>query len=292
MFLIVDSGSTKADWILTSLTAGKIIEFRTSGINPFFLSERDIVRILQNTPEIQPYLKDVKEIYFFGAGCSSPDRREMVSNALTQIFKNAFVNVEDDLAAAVYATCGNTEGLSCILGTGSNITYFDGKELKVGKHGLGYILGDEGSGTYFGKKLLTAYLYETMPSHLVIAFKQQYNLDKRAIIKQVYENSAPNFYLASFSSFMSQFKSDPFISDLLKEGFEEFIQSNIKSYPNYKGLTCHFIGSIAYHFQEVLREVCKRNDIKTGKILKHPIEELNRFILSREQPALASLRSN
>jgi glucosamine kinase len=292
MFLVVDSGSTKADWVLSSSTQGVVLEFRTSGINPFFLSERDIIKILQNTSAVQPFLKEVKEIYFFGAGCSSPDRREMVSNALSQVFRNAFVNVEDDLAAAVYATCGNSEGISCILGTGSNITYFDGQKIKPGNHGLGYILGDEGSGTYFGKKLLTSYLYETMPPHLVKAFKQQYNLDKTAVIKQVYENAAPNFYLASFASFMSQYKTDPFIIDLLKEGFNEFIWSNIKSYPDFKRLTCHFIGSIAFHFQDVLKDVCRENDIQTGKILKHPIEELNKFILSREKIDLAKTRTD
>lgn len=288
MLLIADSGSTKTDWILTSLTEGKLLEFRTSGINPFFMSERDIIKILQNTSEIQPYLKKVNEIYFFGAGCSSPDRREHVSNALSQIFKNAFTNVEDDLAAAAYATCGQSEGLSCILGTGSNITYFDGHEVKPGKHGLGYILGDEGSGTYFGKKLITSYLYDTMPAHLLKAFKQQYHLNKAEVIKQVYEKPAPNFYLASFSNFMSQYTSDPFIIELLKVGFDEFVQTNIKSYPDCKRLTCHFIGSIAFHFQDVLREVCEANEIQTGKILKHPIEELNQFIINREKKTVGN----
>lgn len=290
MFLIADSGSSKADWVLTSLNSGTLLEFRTSGINPFFLSEKEIVKLLLSTPEIQPYLKDVKEIYFFGAGCSSPDRREVVSNALSQIFRNAFVNVESDLAAAVYATCGDNEGLSCILGTGSNITYFDGKEIHAGNHGLGYILGDEGSGTYFGKKLITAYLYGTLPPHLHNAFKETYQLDKAIVIKQVYENPAPNFYLASFSKFMSEFKSDPFIVDLLTEGFEEFIKSNVKAYPNYDKLTCHFIGSIAFHFQDALVAVCKKNNIRTGKILKHPIEELNKFILEREMSNFANLK--
>lgn len=292
MFLVVDSGSTKADWVLTGLTEGTLLEFRTSGINPFFLSDKDIIRILQNTTEVQPFLKEVKEIYFFGAGCSSPDRREVVSNALSQVFKNAFVNVEDDLAAAVYATCGNAKGLSCILGTGSNITYFDGNEIKPGKHGLGYILGDEGSGTYFGKKLITSFLHDTLSAHLYKAFKQQYELDKASVIRQVYENAAPNFYLASFSNFMSGYKADPFIIGLLKEGFNEFVQSNIKSYPDYRRLTCHFIGSIAYHFQDVLRQVCKENQIQTGKILKHPIEELNRFILEREMSNFVDIKKN
>lgn len=248
------------------------------------------MKILQNASEVQPYVKEVSEIYFFGAGCSSPDRREVVSNALSQIFKNAFVNVEDDLAAAVYATCGNKEGLSCILGTGSNITYFDGERIKPGNHGLGYILGDEGSGTYFGKKLITCYLYETLPAHIHKAFKQQFNLDKASVIKQVYENPAPNFYLASFSKFLSEFKSDPFIIDLLKAGFREFVGTNIKSYSAYQQLTCHFIGSIAYHFQDALLEVCKENNIQTGKILKHPIEELNKFILEREMNNLATVK--
>ena len=290
MFLIADSGSSKADWVLTSLNSGTLLEFRTSGINPFFLSEKEIVKLLLNTQEIQPYLKDVKEIYFFGAGCSSPDRREVVTNALSQIFKNAFVNVESDLAAAVYATCGDSEGLSCILGTGSNITYFDGKEIHPGNHGLGYILGDEGSGTYFGKKLITSYLYGTLPPHLHKAFKEAYHLDKAIVIKQVYENPAPNFYLASFSKFLSEYKSDPFIIDLLKAGFKEFIQTNIKSYPEYKQLTCHFIGSIAFHFQDALVAVCKENNIQTGKILKHPIEELNKFILEREMSNFVNVK--
>lgn len=282
MFLIVDSGSSKADWVLTCANNDIRTEFRTSGINPFFLSERDVIKILHNTPEIQANLKVVKEIYFFGAGCSSPDRREIISNALSHVFKHAFVNVESDLAASVYATCGDTEGLSCILGTGSNLTYFDGKEILPGKHGLGYILGDEGSGTYFGQKLLTSYLYGTMPLQLQKAFKQFYNPDKTSVMKQVYESPAPNFYLASFAKFMSEFKTDPFITELLKKGFTEFIESNIKSYPNYKKLECHFIGSIAFHFQGVLRDVCEENEVRIGKILKHPIEELTSFILNRE----------
>jgi glucosamine kinase len=292
MFLIADSGSSKADWILTSLNSGTLLEFRTSGINPFFLSEKEIIRILVNTLEIQPYVKDVREIYFFGAGCSSPDRREVVTNALSHIFRNAFVNVENDLAAAVYATCGDSEGLSCILGTGSNITYFDGKEIHPGNHGLGYVLGDEGSGTYFGKKLITSYLYGTLPPHLHKAFKEAYHLNKATVISQVYENPAPNFYLASFAKFMSEFKSDPFIIEMLKEGFNEFIETNVKAYPNYNQLTCNFIGSIAYHFQDTLKEVCAANQVQTGKILKHPIEELNKFILSREMSNFPDINRN
>lgn len=278
MLLVADSGSSKADWILT-LSDTETIPFRTSGINPFFLSEKDIIKIFQNTPEIQPYTDQVKEIYFFGAGCSSPDRREHISNALSKIFKNAFVSVDIDIIASIYATTGNSKGICCIIGTGSNITYFDGSKIHESKHGLGYILGDEGSGTWLGRQLITSFLYGKMPADLSDSFNKNYKIDKESIIKHVYQQPAPNFYLASFAPFLSEHISHPFIIDILKKGFSEFIETNIKSYPDYKDQTCHFVGSIAYHFSDILKELCIANEIKVGKILKHPIEELSRFIL-------------
>ncbi len=278
MLLVADSGSSKADWILT-LSDTETIPFRTSGINPFFLSEKDIIKIFQNTPEIQPYTDQVKEIYFFGAGCSSPDRREHISNALSKIFKNAFVSVDIDIIASIYATAGNSKGICCIIGTGSNITYFDGSKIHESKHGLGYILGDEGSGTWLGRQLITSFLYGKMPADLSDSFNKNYKIDKESIIKHVYQQPAPNFYLASFAPFLSEHISHPFIIDILKKGFSEFIETNIKSYPDYKDQTCHFVGSIAYHFSDILKELCIANEIKVGKILKHPIEELSRFIL-------------
>jgi len=278
MLLVADSGSSKADWILT-LSDTETIPFRTSGINPFFLSEKDIIKIFHNTPEIQPYTDQVKEIYFFGAGCSSPDRREHISNALSKIFKNAFVSVDIDIIASIYATSGNSKGICCIIGTGSNITYFDGTKIHESKHGLGYILGDEGSGTWLGKQLITSFLYGRMPRKLSDEFYLKYKIDKESIIKHVYQESSPNFYLASFAPFLGEHISNPFIVDILKKGFSEFIETNIKSYPDYKDQACHFVGSIAYHFSDILKELCTANDIKVGKILKHPIEELSRFIL-------------
>lgn len=279
MLLVADSGSTKADWILTN-SDNQTIHFRTKGINPFFLSEKDITQIFHNTPEIQGYVDQVKEIYFFGAGCSSPDRREIITNALSKVFKNAFVSVDIDIIASIYATCGNSEGICCILGTGSNISYFDGTKIHESKHGLGYILGDEGSGTYFGRKLLTSFLYGTMPEELGVKFKADYNVDKEFVIKRIYQEPSPNSFLASFAPFMSENLNHPFIIELLKAGFEEFVETNIKSYPDYRKQVCHFVGSIAFHFKEILIEVCERKGIHVGKILKHPIDELSAFIHS------------
>lgn len=279
MLLVVDSGSTKADWVLT-LSDKQTIPFRTSGINPFFLSEKDITKIFQNTPEIQPYADQIKEIYFFGAGCSSPDRREIISNALSKVFRNAFISVDVDIIASIYATCGSSEGICCILGTGSNISYFDGIKIHESKHGLGYILGDEGSGTYFGRQLITSFLYKTMPPELSDEFYTKYKINKESVIRQIYQQAAPNFYLASFAPFISDHIGHPFITDMLKKGFNEFVETNIKSYPEYKSRTCHFVGSLAYHFQDILKEVCQAKRIRVGKILKHPIEELSSFILN------------
>ena len=279
MLLVADSGSTKADWILT-IADIQNITFRTSGINPFFLSEKDIVKIFQNTAEIQPYVDQVKEIYFFGAGCSSPDRREIISNALSKVFKNAFISVDIDIVASIYATCGSSAGICCILGTGSNISYFDGTKIHESKHGLGYILGDEGSGTYFGRQLITSFLYGTMPSELSDAFYKHFHIDKEFVIKRIYQQAAPNFFLASFAPFMSEHIDHPFITGLLKKGFDEFAETNIQTYADYESQVCHFVGSIAYHFQDILKEVCLSKGIRVGKILKHPIDELSGYILS------------
>lgn len=281
MILVADSGSTKADWILTQ-SENQSISFRTAGINPFFLSEKEIIEIFQNTPEIQDYRDQVKEIYFFGAGCSSPDRRELISNALSKIFKNAFISVDIDLIASIYATTGLAKGICCIIGTGSNISYFDGKKIHDSKHGLGYILGDEGSGTYFGRKLITGFLYGTMPEELSKEFYTKYKINKESIIKRIYQEPSPNFYLASFAPFMSENLSHPYIIELIEKGFDEFIETNIKSYADYKLHTCHFVGSIAFHFSDILKRLCEEKEIKVGKILKHPIEELSLFISNNE----------
>lgn len=281
MILVADSGSTKADWILTQ-SENQSISFRTAGINPFFLSEKEIIEIFQNTPEIQDYRDQVKEIYFFGAGCSSPDRRELISNALSKIFKNAFISVDIDLIASIYATTGLAKGICCIIGTGSNISYFDGKKIHDSKHGLGYILGDEGSGTYFGRKLITGFLYGTMPEELSKEFYAKYKINKESIIKRIYQEPSPNFYLASFAPFMSENLRHPYIIELIEKGFDEFIETNIKSYADYKLHTCHFVGSIAFHFSDILKRLCEEKEIKVGKILKHPIEELSLFISNNE----------
>jgi N-acetylglucosamine kinase-like BadF-type ATPase len=283
MILVADSGSSKTDWLLKQ-PGQEATPFRTPGLNPYFLTEKEIVKILQTqAPDLVAYNTEIKEVYFFGAGCSSPDRHEIVSNALSQLFTKAYVSVDSDLLGSAYATCGHEKGLCCVLGTGSNISFFDGTEIHSGKHGLGYILGDEGSGTWFGKAMITDFLYGKMPDDIHALFDNTYQLDKEIVIKNVYQKPSPNSYLASFARFLNIIRKTPYGHAMLTDGLLEFIETNIKSYPEYHKYKCHFVGSIAYVFAKELTALCKSNDIEIGKIIKQPINDLLTFILSREE---------
>jgi glucosamine kinase len=281
MLIVADGGSSKTDWILQN--PDKSIEkHHTHGLNPFFSSEKDIIRNINQYRPFGEISDHVSEIHFFGAGCSSPDRREIISNALSSKFKNAFISVESDLLGTALATCKDKPGFSCILGTESNISYFDGNEIHYSNHGLGYLLGEEGSGTYFGKKLITDFLYKRAPEDIINLFFNTYQINKEIVIKNVYQKAMPNFYLASFAQFMGKHKEHPYIQNLLKAGFTEFITTHICSYPNYKDYYCHFVGSIGFHFKETLQDVCLSHQINVGKIIEKPIDDLFDFIKKRE----------
>lgn len=280
MILVADSGSSKTDWMAYS--PNQTLKFSTQGLNPYFVNAFDVVKILSKSKDLSAYATSIKEVYFFGSGCSSPDKHEIISNGLSTFFTKAFISVDHDLIGSAYATCGDKKGLSCILGTGSNISYYDGDEVHQGKHGLGYVLGDEGSGTYFGRKMLVSYLYGTMPDELREIFAKTYDADKDTVITNIYQKPFPNSYLASFSKFMLLHKTHPFIQKVLKDGFQEFVDTNIKDYKTYRSLDCHFVGSIAYYYQDELKTVLTENGIKAGKILQKPIESIFEYILKRE----------
>ncbi|MFB9843671.1 N-acetylglucosamine kinase [Mucilaginibacter ginsenosidivorans] len=282
MILVADSGSSKTDWLL-AVPKQEPLQFRTAGLNPYFRTEKEMVKILQDQgAELIKHASDITEIYFFGAGCSSPDRHEIVSNALSQLFPKAYISVDSDLLGSAFATCGHEKGLCCVLGTGSNISFFDGEEVHSGKHGLGYILGDEGSGSWFGKALVTDYLYGNMPEDIQGQFGSEYPITKESVIQNVYQKPGGNFYLASFTKFISKIRDSQYGQNLLASGFSEFIDTNIKSYPQYHKYKCNFVGSIAYVFSDELIRLCESNEVKVGKIIRQPIHDLLHFILSRE----------
>ena len=280
MILVADSGSSKTDWL--GYKVGERFSFNTQGINPYFLNAQDIAKILSRIPEIETIAKEVKEIYFFGSGCSSPDKHEVISNGLSLVFTNAYISVENDLVGSAYATCGNKKGLICILGTGSNVSYFDGTSTSDSNYGLGYILGDEGSGTFFGRKMITSYLYKQMPEDLRKIFAEQFDADRETVITNVYQKPLPNTYLAGFSRFMFDHKEHPFILQTIIDGFQEFIDINIKDFKDYQTLNCHFVGSIAFYYQDILKEVGRKNGLHIGEILQKPIEGIYKYILNKE----------
>jgi len=283
MILVADSGSSKTDWLLKQPNQDPVA-FRTPGLNPYFLSEKEIVKILQDRgADMLAFSSKVTEIYFFGAGCSGPDRHEIVSNALSQLFPKAYISVDSDLLASAYATCGHQKGLCCVLGTGSNTCFFDGEDIHAGKHGLGFILGDEGSGNWFGKILITDFLYGHMPYEVHTLFESTYELTKEVVMQNVYQKAGANTYLASFARFLNVIRRTQYGQDLLKRGFLDFIESNIKAYAEYHDHKCHFVGSIAYTFAPELTAQCNANGVHVGKIIKQPIHDLLSFILSREE---------
>ena len=282
MILVADSGSSKTDWLLAVPQQGPV-QFRTAGLNPYFLTEKEIVKILQEqAADLIAHAADITEIYFFGAGCSSPDRHEILSNALSLLFNKAYISVDSDLLASAYATCGHEKGLCCVLGTGSNISFFDGDDIHAGKHGLGFVLGDEGSGTAFGKALVTDFLYGNMPHDIQALFEEEYHLDKEIVIKNVYQKTGANSYLAAFSKFLNKIRATPYGHTLITAKFQEFIDTNIKSYPQYHRYKCHFVGSIAFVFTEELKGLCEADGISVGKIIRQPIHDLLQFIVNRD----------
>lgn len=280
MILVADSGSTKTDWILIR-GEEEPLEFTTKGINPYFQSDKDICKVLSAYEEIQLYNSRIKEVHFFGEGCTTPDKREIVSNGLSKVFSKAYINVETDALGSAYATCGSKKGFTCILGTSSNVAFYDGELVHEGTHGLGFVLGDEGSGTYFGKKLITDYLYDKMPANTRKEFKKGYDINKDIVIRNVYQEPLPNYYLASFAKFLSANRGDEYVEALIVKGLEEFIQSHLLTYPTHQSYPCHFVGSIAYHFQDILLELCTKYKIKPGKILSNPIHDLADFIVRK-----------
>ncbi|MFD2743645.1 N-acetylglucosamine kinase [Sphingobacterium populi] len=281
MILVADSGSSSSEWML-HLPDSDPLSFRTKGLNPYFVSEKEIARVLGEVPEIIPYISEVHEVYFFGAGCSTPDRREIVSNALSAIFPDAFIAVETELMGTAYATLGTQPGIVCNIGTGSDMSFFDGEYLSASLHGNGYVLGDEGSGAWFGKQLIMDFLYGTMPRDVAKLFEEQYHVTKEVVVKNVYQKDRPNAYLASFVPFMDQNRLNPYIDTLLRNGFDEFVRTHIMTYPSYAEHECNFVGRVAFHFDMQLRDVCELHGVNVGRILKSPIKPLFDFVIQRE----------
>jgi N-acetylglucosamine kinase-like BadF-type ATPase len=274
MIVVADSGSTKCDWIFIKKDK-EMINISTMGFNPLFHSAQLIEDKLNENEVVLELSPQTKEVYFYGAGCSSKERNRIVESALKLIFKEAeIIQVDHDLIGAVLATTKSNIGITCIIGTGSNSCFFDGQKVHEFIPALGYILGDEGSGSCFGKELLRNYLYKKLPSDLQNEFEEKFEINKEIIFANVYNRANPNVYLASFMKFIADHREHPYFQDMVYKGLEHFIEIHVLCYDNYKTVPVHFVGSIAFYFKEVLEVLAQKHSFIIGTIEKRPIEPL------------------
>ena len=279
MYFIVESGSTKSDWVLVDSKNNQSF-YSTMGFNPYFHSSDLIENELKKHVDILAVADDVSGVYFYGAGCSSEEMTKIVKIGLQRIFKNAHVLVDHDLLACAYATYSGQPGISCIIGTGSNSCLFDGKELTEVVPALGYILGDEGSGSYFGKQLLSNFLYHKLPSHVAADFFETYQLDKDQIVNHVYREPNANVYIASFMPFIAKHKNEPFFSEMMYQGFKKFMEVHVCCYENYQNTEVHFVGSLSKIFESELNKAAGELGVTVTSIIQKPVTGLVNYHLN------------
>ncbi len=270
--LIADSGSTKCEWCFIS--DGKKRLVNTQGASPYFLDEAQMSLMIKN--ELLPALKKKKpsRIYFYGTGCAAASNRAIVRKALKSLFPDASIEVEHDLTGAARALCGNGKGVVAILGTGSNSGYYNGKRIIHNSLGLGYVLGDEGSGAYLGKKVLQHYLYKTFDKDLNKNFEKDYQVSAADILNEVYKKPLPNRYIASFAMFLKKNRGHFMIENIIEDGFSDFFSIHLLKYPESGKVPIFFTGSVAFGFQDILKELCKTFGWPVGKFLARPMPGL------------------
>lgn len=286
MIVIVDSGSTKGDWAIIDTKGKELLRTKTIGLNPYFITSEDVVREIYKNSDLIKIISEVTHVFFYGAGCSSPEYNKIIKKGLDKVFLKSNNFVEHDLLAAAYVCYRGHPIIVCILGTGSNSCYFDGEKLREETPSLSFILGDEGSGSNFGKRIIRAHFLKKMPDRLFKAFAEQYNLTRLEVDKKVYNNPFANAYLASFSPFVVDNKHDPFIQKMIYDSLNEFIINQILVYPEARSVQLSFIGSIAHYYEDILNAVASEYHLKIGEIVKDPIANLVNYHILHILPNL------
>ncbi len=275
MILITDGGSTKCDWIALNNEGEQLFKSRTRGLNPAILSSDDLQSRILESEELVKHKNEIKTIHFYGAGCGTEKPRLALEVILQTYFSNADVVVKEDTAAAVYAAVGDEPGVVCILGTGSNCCYSDGKEIHQRVKSLGYTLMDEASGNWYGKQLIRDYYFKNMPEQLMEKFAQSYDMSDDFIKFNLYKQPNPNAYLASHAEFIFQHLEENYIKKLLRRGLRKFSRNMILQFrEEIKSHQVHFVGSIAHFAEHRIKQVAIEYDYEVGNIVRRPIEGL------------------
>lgn len=272
MILIADSGSTKTHWCLVNGTNKAF--YYTSGINPYFKNSLEIKDSIEKELLNNFKPEDIRSIFFYGSGCGTNQNCLLVKETLEKLFTHAKAEVFSDLLGAARGACGKQEGIAAIIGTGSNSCYFDGNEIIENMPSLGYILGDEGSGAYIGKKLIQDFLYKEFPIELEKSFNEDFSLDRNLILEAVYKKEYPNRFLASFTKFLSKHIDHSYVNRVLEEAFDAFLTKHICKYRRHKEVSMSCVGSIAFHFNTQLSHSAAKKGINIKRILESPMEGL------------------
>lgn len=278
MILIVDSGATKSDWIALDDKGEQLFITQTLGLSPEVLTKDVIVDRLSNNFELSKNRDNVSHLYFYGAGCGTDRMKKFLKDIFKDFFPNAKTDVKEDTYAAIFSTTKiGHQGIVCILGTGSNCSYYDGNQLFQKVTSLGYIPMDDGSGNYFGRKLIRDYYFHKMPADLSHKFATQYDLEADVIKENLYKQPNPNTYLATFARFLIENKEHPYSKGVIDKGFQQFINNYIMQFELATKVPINFVGSIAHYLRDELTEALKRNDLIVGVIRQRPIDGLVEF---------------
>lgn len=275
MKLLVDSGSTKADWIALDEEGKVFFTTQSLGLNPEVLSKEEVVKRLNDKFDISHNKLKATHLFFYGAGCGTERMQKYLTEIFEEYFVNASVIVREDTYAAVYATTPKgEEAIVSILGTGSNCSYFDGLILHQKVQSLGYIAMDDCSGNRFGRHLLRGYFFNKMPVELAREFESEFNIDADFVKNKLYKEPNPNAYLATMAKFLIRHKDNDFCKKYIYSEMEDFVENYIKQFDNCYDVSVHFVGSIAFYLKDELTEILAKHNIKIGRVLRRPIDGL------------------
>jgi len=275
--LLADSGATKCEWCLAE-TKKRTQTVFTQGISPYFLDTTQIETILRT--ELLPNFKKapaIDAVYYYGTGCSNPENIKIVKKAIAKVFPGSDIEVTDDVTGAARALCKDEKGMACILGTGSSACYYNGKKIVKNSPGLGYVLGDEGSGASLGRKVLQYYLYNTFDGELRYKFDAKYATTRAEILENVYKKPLPNRYLASYTLFLAENRGHYMIENIIEDGLNDFFFTHLCKYTESWKLPIHFVGGVSFAFSDIITYLCHSYEFEQGIILKNPMEGLIQY---------------
>ncbi len=275
--LIIDSGSTKSDWIIAEIPVNKDLIHSNKGLNPSVNTESEIEKTLRDVLAKHPEYAQAEEIFFYSAGCGTEESRHEMKRILSLYFPLSNIEVHEDITGAALSVAGDAEAYVCILGTGSNAALWDGKKIHIPFPSLGYIIMDEGSANYFGKQLLRDYFRNKLPEGIAKRMEADFDMQVDEVKRQLYQSDKPNAYLGKFASVLADFKQTEYTRNLLSKGFSDFIENYILPYLPDPSIPVHFIGSIAYHYRDILRKSLASYDLITGQIIQKPIIRLAEY---------------